>query len=169
MNARYAYSSCLPSWKAPTMERGRKEAVRLSREVSWGCRRKNKRKTSQRCTQCMHPVSAECFASQTLYSAESGINLVHSFINAGYESLCLQVSFIMSLERGIKLLALNAWVWTVVRDTLSIRDHLVPYKMWKWKHRTPKGWQVFLPCIIWLYYICMPFSPPLLSVLSDQE
>lgn len=79
----------------------------------------------------MLPVPAECFASQTLSSAETGINLVHSFINAGYESLCLKVSFIMALQRGIKLLALNVWLCTVVRDTLSIRDRLVPYKMRK--------------------------------------
>lgn len=119
---------CLPGRHLQWKEEGKRQSGCLGKSLE-DVGGKKKRKTSQRCTQCMHPVPAECFASQTLYSAETGINLVHSFINAGYESLCLQVSFIMSLERGIKLLALNAWVWTVVRDTLSIRDHLVPYKM----------------------------------------
>lgn len=95
MNARDTYLSFLPSWMAPRMEGGRKEAVRLSRKVSWGCRREKKESALH---PAIHPVPAECSANKTLNSADTGIDFVHSFVSAGYESLCLQVSFIKSLE-----------------------------------------------------------------------
>lgn len=80
-----------------------------------------RKRKSQICTQNTLPVPAECFASQTLNSADRAIDLVHSFINAGCESLCLQVSFIKPLEMVIKLLTLNVWVYTLVRDSISLK------------------------------------------------
>lgn len=78
-----------------------------------------RKRKSQICTQNTLPVPAECFASQTLNSADTAIDLVHSFISAGYESLCLQVSFIKPLEMVINLLTLSVWVYTIVRDNIN--------------------------------------------------
>lgn len=66
-------------------------------------------------------MPAERSANKTLNSTDTGIDFVHSFVSAGYESLCPQVSFIKSLEGVIKLLVLNVWVYAVLRDNLSIK------------------------------------------------
>lgn len=117
------HPSCLPGRHLVWREERKRQSGCLGKSPK-DAEEKNNNK-SQKCTQCILPVPAECFASQTVNSADVSINLVHSFISTGYESLCLHVSFIKSLERVIKLLTLNIWVYTVVKDNLSVRGYLI--------------------------------------------
>lgn len=78
MLAGYPCSSLLPPWKASGMKGGKKEAVGQSREDC--LLRMREEKKNQKCTQHVLPVPAECFANQTLNSADTDIDLVHSFM-----------------------------------------------------------------------------------------
>lgn len=60
-------------------------------------------------------------------------------------------------------------VYTIVRDSLSIRGHLVPFKIWKLKQSTPKCWQISLPCIyLALLYVCVCLSTTAPSALRPR-
>ena len=84
-----------PTFLEGTWNGGRKERCILWKSVSEDAGVEEK---SQKCTNT-HFLSLLSSLPTRLNSADIDIDLVHSFMNAGYEFLCLQVSFIKSLER----------------------------------------------------------------------
>lgn len=76
------------------MEGGKKEA--FYRSLSLRMREGEK---SQKCTST-HFLCLLSSLPTRLSSADADIDLARSFMNAGSESLCLQVSFIKPLERN---------------------------------------------------------------------